>query len=667
MHGRKPRPLLLKAVPALAAGAALFFSLAGCQPKAPSDIRRPPEEPVAGTAYEQGLEHERRGEDQKAFEAYRRYVEAEPEAEEAPDALHRMARIKQREHRFEEALSILERISKDYPDYSRAVLAQYNIMEALFHLDRLKECREKADQWLQRNPGHDLEGQVLFLMGRAEEGLDDYTAAVRLYSRAARILSSAPHKLEELEHKAEDLIESASLEDLKSIRTEAEPGPFLPLVLLRTARLHLDADELLDAREAAKALIEAASDPDLILEGRKILARIDEDLISGKGRIGCLLPLTGPFAIYGKEALNGIQLAASDWKRPKSGLEIELLIRDTKGSDKTAAAAVEELAREQRVSVIIGPLAGRAAEAAAEKAQELGVPIIALSQREGIPETGEMVFRNFLTPSAQVDVLAETAVWDLGIRRFGVLFPENAYGNLFMGLFQDKVEELGAEITTVEFYPTDKTDFAGEVRRMVKLDRPFPGSAARGQGGSGSSSEDELEPIVEFEAVFIPDIAERAAMIIPQFPFHKVLGLRFLGTSLWQSEDLIETSGDYIQDAIFPSAFFEELDSLLVRDFTSRYRRIFEAAPGLLAATGYDTLSIIKHVLESRRVLTRKDIQEALVELEGVEGITGRLSFQSSGELDRRPLVLTVKGKRFEPFTPPFAATSKSPSGGLPD
>ncbi len=636
--------------------------MAGCAPGKP-EISPAPEAPPLKSAYELGLQHERRGEDERAFEAYRSYVEAHPRGEETRDALYRMAGIKYRDRDFEEALPLFERIYKDYLSHPKAPEAAYYMLSSCFRLERFERCREEGREWLRRHRGHDLEGEVLLLLGRVEERLGDPAGALSLWSRA----SASREISEELEREAGRLIRSASLEELEAM--EAEAGPYLPLIRLRAARLHLEGHDLLEAREAAEALLETASEPDLILEGRRILVEIDEELMERKGRIGCLLPLSGPFAIYGEEILNGIQLAASQWDASIPGPEIELLIRDTKGSEEAAVSAVEELALERNVSALIGPLAGKAAGAAARKAQELGIPIITLTQRGGVPETGNMVFRNFLTPSAQMEALAETAVLDLGIRRFGILFPENHYGRHFMNLFWDKVEDLGGEITAVESYPTDKTDFAGEVKRMVGLYYPRPASVARMLEerrklmGLEEPPGDEPEPIVDFEAVFIPDNTERVALLVPQFPFHRVLGMRFLGTSLWQSEDLIETSGDYIQGAVFPSAFFEGLDSSGVRDFALRYREAFQSQPGLLAAAGYDTMRVLRSALEGRSVLTREDLRRALAELEGLEGVTGRISFASDGELDKRPLMLTVKGRRFTPFTPPVELTAE-PAGG---
>ena len=87
-----------------------------------------------------------------------------------------------------------------------------------------------------------------------------------------------------------------------------------------------------------------------------------------QGVIGVVLPLSGNFAAFGQEALRGILLAAGTFdtqnpidQRPRIRIEV----RDSGGSPGLAAAAVRELAHEEGVTAIIGPLLSKECEAAA--------------------------------------------------------------------------------------------------------------------------------------------------------------------------------------------------------------------------------------------------------------------------------------------------------------
>ena len=106
--------------------------------------------------------------------------------------------------------------------------------------------------------------------------------------------------------------------------------------------------------------------------------------------------------------------------------------------------------------------------------------------------------------------------------------------------------------------------------------------------------EEEPEPIVDFDAVFIPDNYQQIALIAPHFPFNSIFNVPFLGTSLWQSPELIEMAGEYVQRAIFPSGFFKKSESATVREFVKAYKKNFDSEPGILAANGYDTICFLK-------------------------------------------------------------------------
>jgi ABC-type branched-subunit amino acid transport system substrate-binding protein len=367
--------------------------------------------------------------------------------------------------------------------------------------------------------------------------------------------------------------------------------------------------------------------------------------------------LSGPFAIYGQEVLNGIQLGIGLFNQSEGGRSLDLIIRDTQGDPDVAVALVEELAVKSKVMAIIGPLASKSALAAAKRAEELGIPIITLTQKEGVTLEGDMVFRNFMTPSKEINRVVDKAITGMSLKRFGILYPDNSYGRFFMNLFWDKVAEMGGSITAVESYNPDETDFAAEIKKMIGLHYPRPKSVrmkveelkwleAEEKIRDESDSKKALDPIVDFDAIFIPDNYEQVALIAPQFPFYSVFQVRLLGTSLWQSPELIEMAGDYLQGAIFPAGFFLEEGSGPAQDFAERYMENFEKEPGILAATGYDTIRMIKTLMDKGPIKTRKEFQTALIAHDDFYGVTGWISFDPDGEVLKDPILLTVSGSQ---------------------
>jgi len=146
-------------------------------------------------------------------------------------------------------------------------------------------------------------------------------------------------------------------------------------------------------------------------ETETLLATLDDprlkELVAPKVRkaafqantIGVVLPLSGKFQNFGKDALKGIELAFDAEQSRATGPKLNLVIKDTASDARTTVEAIQQLAGENQAAAIIGPILS--AEEAARQAQSLAIPIVTLTQKEGITQTGDFVLRHFITPQLQ--------------------------------------------------------------------------------------------------------------------------------------------------------------------------------------------------------------------------------------------------------------------------
>ncbi len=527
------------------------------------------------------------------------------------------------------------------------------------HLFSLSEYRDSVDEclkWLEEFPWHSLKGDVSVLMGNNLKALSDNSGAFKWWLRAESELVDDLERQAELNEKLEDIIRTIEIGELEELAEIAAETDYAPKVYHRMAALYLEQNELEKSQNAAIALIRSTPEQYWVSAGRQFLESIQEELSVKKGVLGCLLPLSGPFAIYGQEVLNGIELGMGMFNETGDAPDLELVIMDTKGDPELALTGLEELADNEKVIAVIGPLSSRAATASAKKAQTLGVPLITFTQKEGITEEGSMVFRNFLTPSREVDKLLDVAIRHMGLKRFAILYPDNSYGQFFLNIFWDRLEEMGGMVTAVEPYKADETDFAEQIKRMTGLYYPRPESLTQKLLAMRTPEEEESvifpekpQPIIDFDIVFIPDNFQRVAMIAPQLAYYDVLDVLLAGTSAWQSPQLIETAGDYVQGAIFSSGYFEGLGDAGVDSFVEEYKANFDAEPGILAATGYDTIKYLMEVISDEDVRTRRTLKKALLYYY-FDGVTGGISFDSHGEVEKESLLLTISGNHFSVF-----------------
>ncbi|MBN1849377.1 MAG: penicillin-binding protein activator [Deltaproteobacteria bacterium] len=635
----------------------------------PLEQAAPETEIIAPELFEMAEKDFHAGEYDNALEKYKLFLELNPLSEESRTALYQVARIYYHHYRYDEALATLGRIIHEYPDHPGLSRIGYDMAMTYYRMGDYSQSNKKAMDWLMTYPNDPLRGEVLFLVGRNHNALGDIPQAFFWWLTASQendIGYGIPDRRDDIHERITGLIQRATIKELEYMTIWDTGSVYLPEIYHRIASLYLENRELEKARKAAMDLVRSSPEQYWVSIGRQFLERIETEFSARPKTIGCLLPLSGPFAIYGQEALNGIQLGMGLFHESGNGNGFELIIKDTKGNVDDAIAGVEALANEDHVLAIIGPLASKTAAAAAKKAQELGVPIITLTQKDGITDEGYMVFRNFLTPMKEINRLVNQAVYEMDMKRFAILYPDNPYGQYMMNLFWDKIDTLQGSVTAVESYQPDQTDFADEIKKMVGLYYPRPESIIEklkalkalepkeeDSGDATSEKKDEKseeeklaeEPIIDFDAVFIPDNSQRVALIAPQFPFYGVFNISFLGTSLWQSNELINNAGEYVQGAVFPSGFFPESPVKDVREFVESYRLNFESEPGILAANGYDTIRFIKSLLEKRAIYHRRDFQMGLYQHASFQGVTGGISFDPHGEVEKEPIMLTVSGK----------------------
>jgi len=632
------------------AGMALFLFACQSGRKLPPRVSETRTDPfVVARKYQES------GNFQQALVQYQLFLKQAPKDKRIPRALQGMSEIYLKQKEPKKALASLERLSERYPDYNWIPEVRYQISVILNQLGKYQDSAGNAIHWLNRYQNHFLKKDVLVLLGDDFCNIGEAEAAFFCWVEAKRIWEEDPERETALDEKLKTLIWTGR-PTLLSRLLEREPDePYPPEIYYQMSAAFLSRNDLGQAEKAAGTLMESTRDLQWVSKGEEILARIKNAMAICGNCIGCLLPLSGPFAVYGQEVLNGISLGMVS--TPTEGTKMELIVRDTAGSPEKALAELETLVNTEKVAGVIGPLSSKTATVVSQRAQELGVPIVTLTQRSDIVETGDMVFRNFLTPAQEIDSLVQMATVQLGLKRFGILYPDNTYGRFCMNLFWDRLDEMGGSVTAVESYPPDVTDFADQIKKMVGLYYPR-GAGWRSiyfkksvEGGQESEKElKEEDPLIDFDAVFIPDTYQRVAMIAPQLAFHDVLGVRLIGTRLWHSPKLLEMAGNYLQGALFSSGFVTESENPEVMGFVADYQNNFGETPGILAANGYDTIRLLKTVIAESDPKTRGMLRQALLDLPVFQGLTGPFHFDMDGEATKRPLLMTVSGNRAIPI-----------------
>lgn len=351
--------------------------------------------------------------------------------------------------------------------------------------------------------------------------------------------------------------------------------------------------------------------------------------------IGCVLPLTGRYASVGNRALEAVMLASGVFDKFKNS-PFKLVIEDSKSEPDAAKEAVAKLARE-KVLCIIGPLGNAEALAAAGEAQKFKIPIITLTPKVRITDAGDYVFRNYMTNEAQARALVAYAVYEMGLTRFTVLYPDDYYGREMETLF--RYEAWRHKIKTVKSKSYNKTqvDF-GDVMSAITDAKGISSGKKEGE-----KSQVAQEAVIDFEALFIPDTPARVSTIIPQLAYYNIRGVKLLGTSMWNSVELLKTAGEHVDGAVFPDGFCLNTFYPEANDFIDTFYTNYGREPDVVAALVYDAARMIIKVVEDNDVETREHFRRSLLKLKNYRGVTGTTSFSGKRDADKNLFILMVK------------------------
>jgi ABC-type branched-subunit amino acid transport system substrate-binding protein len=184
----------------------------------------------------------------------------------------------------------------------------------------------------------------------------------------------------------------------------------------------------------------------------------------------------------------------------------------------------------------------------------------------------------------------------------------------------------------VESYNNKKTDFGKEIKLLTGLNFQ-----------EEKTEENEAKPVIDFDALFIPDSHTRVSMIAPQLAFYDVTGIQLLGTNAWNSPKLFKMDSEYIEGAIFVDGFFQNSYYPAVRDFIDSFYVAYGREPTDMDALAYDAASIVVSILRGNDIEIRDDLRDRMLQLKDYQGITGKTSFLENGDVQKFLYVLMVR------------------------
>jgi branched-chain amino acid transport system substrate-binding protein len=187
-------------------------------------------------------------------------------------------------------------------------------------------------------------------------------------------------------------------------------------------------------------------------------------------RIGCPLPLTGPFAALAADMQRGAVLAVDELnaKGGVLGRKVEVLFRDDQLKPAIGAQRTKELIENERVQFIVGGLAAHVQMAINEQTKKSKVLFISTSQSDEIsakPDTSPITFHEALNPTITSRVVGTWVAQNLG-KKWWIIYADYAWGKQNNAVLTEVLKKQGGTLLGSTPYPLGSAEFSAHLPKI---------------------------------------------------------------------------------------------------------------------------------------------------------------------------------------------------------
>lgn len=372
--------------------------------------------------------------------------------------------------------------------------------------------------------------------------------------------------------------------------------------------------------------------------------------------IAVVLPLTGEYALPGGQLRDAIQLAS----RVVGG--VELVVQDSGGTADGCQKAVEKAVLESGAALVLGPLTREETLGCAPTAQALHTPMLPFSSADEALAVGDQIFRPYPSVSEQISVLLDDLMGARGWGRFAIIHPKTPFGEAAARAFQALVEARGGTVAAKVDYEPSATDFRSVAKVLGKKDYKARSGeyyavqqAVRRNGGDPKKA--TLPPTIDYDAIFVPDGYQRAALLASALAFEEFpiggfrprrddVPLGLVGLNAWNNPEWPRRGGDYVHDSLFVDAFWSGDGRSEVRDFVGRWKEEGKGEASVVEAVGYDSLRVAAAALKAEG----DDVAVNLLAVDLLDPVSGLHGFSPERTARRDWTLLTVRGGGVAPL-----------------
>lgn len=341
-------------------------------------------------------------------------------------------------------------------------------------------------------------------------------------------------------------------------------------------------------------------------------------------RVGAVLPLTGDLASYGKNAKDGIELAAQQLNDKASKefggtIRISLVFEDSKGQPQLAVSAFQKLTTIDRVSCVIGDIASSSTLAMAPLANSKKVVLMSpAASAPGITDAGEFVFRVWPSDAFEASVIGDY-LEKKPYRKIGLAYVNNDYGQAMLRIIDARLKNFGGVILDAEGFEQNARDLRAQLTKLA-------GAAP--------------------EVILLVSYPKDSIIFLRQYG---ELGLRIpiVSTSSFEDPQILKEQGKVAEGVVFSSPLPADDADAIVRNFRKAYEAHYTKKPGLVADYAYDALRVLVEAAKLVGATDGEALRLGLRKIIDFRGASGLINFDTNGDVIKPAGLKTVRNGEY--------------------
>lgn len=290
---------------------------------------------------------------------------------------------------------------------------------------------------------------------------------------------------------------------------------------------------------------------------RQLLSLIVKALAYHNRKIGVLLPNGGDTKHSAEAVLEGMKAAL--------GPDIfsrQVIVKNTLGQLVHLQRALAELVFIENISIIIGGATKAEATHLLPYAGRLMLPILIMSQRLPSYKYNRNAFYVFPNLNTLVEKIVNHAI-SQNYQKIALLLPSQSSSSKLVDLLALRFKEAGIDANMQFFYtPNDYPSMELAAKKIFKID---PGERAeelaeivkRAKERAQKNKEKfnpnliSLPPIIDVDAIFIPDNFRTVRHFAKIFQYLGVKKINLIGNQKWRAFGLIQPPEPFLEGAVF--------------------------------------------------------------------------------------------------------------------